>query len=199
MAFVDHTAHEFNIKLAYWGPRFAGRTTSIEQLYRRSPVATRTRLTSLETAESRLYFFSARTSTMLGDLALRVHLYTVPTMVWDDGSRRALLRNADAIIFVADSSPDRLELNRAAWNDLAHFADAASIDLDTFPGVLQCNKRDVTGARPTHEIAHVTSGSRWPIVASVATRFEGVLESVLEASKSAVRKARPATPPPTNE
>ena len=42
---------------------------------------------------------------------LRYHLYTVPGQVYYNASRRLVLRNVDALVFVVDSQKERLEEN----------------------------------------------------------------------------------------
>lgn len=88
------------------------------------------------------------------------------------------LRVVDGIVFVADSLPERTEANLERIEMLEHDLPLLGRDLARIPVVFQCNKQDRPSAIP---IAEMQQRLRWPYcayVASVATRGEGLLESL---------------------
>src|SRR4030042_163131 len=58
-------------------------------------------------------------------------------------SRKLVLRGADGVVFVADSSPEFMHANKVAWGDMNTHLASHGIALEKLPIVLQCNKQDL--------------------------------------------------------
>jgi signal recognition particle receptor subunit beta len=82
----------------------------------------------------------------IGEYSARFQLYTVPGQKIMRHTRKAVLTGADAIVFVADSSSDRLESNLSSLSDTRECLLENGIDPDSIPVVFQFNKRDLPGA-----------------------------------------------------
>jgi len=88
-------------------------------------------------------------------------------------STRALLREADGVVFVADAAPSAYERNRRSL-DAVREALAGRPDL---PLVLQINKVDLPDAGAPSDVLEALDASSAPFVVAVANRNEGVCET----------------------
>jgi signal recognition particle receptor subunit beta len=141
---------ELNIKIVYYGPPYSGKTTNLERLYATTNPQRRSQLTSMKNHEDRTLFFDFMQIEMgkIGSLTPRFNLYTVPGQVIYAVTRQIILRNADAVVFVADSAPEKLAENIWSWQQLQQQLHALGYELRTFPIIVQINKRDLPNALP---------------------------------------------------
>ena len=109
MAFVHERDRQVHFKVVYAGPARGGKTTNLLSLYARLPADKRGRLLSLAGPEERTLFFDFLPFHLgeVGGFDTRFHLYTVPGQARHRRSRQAVLRGADAVVFVVDSAPHR--------------------------------------------------------------------------------------------
>jgi signal recognition particle receptor subunit beta len=75
-------------------------------------------------------------------------LYTVPGQITYNATLQLVLREADGIVFVADSQMDRQRANLQAFQNLEANLRLNGSSLEKLPVVLQYNKRDVPNAAP---------------------------------------------------
>ena len=109
---------------------------------------------TLDTRDDRTLFFDLlpiffRTSSF----SFRIKVYTVPGQPVHEATRKVVLAGADGVVFVADSSPDQHEANRASWQNL--IANLARVRARRMPIVVQYNKRDLPTAVPLEELRPV--------------------------------------------
>ena len=192
MAFVHPTAREVHFKIVYAGPSRGGKTTNLLRLHDRLPAEKRGPLLSLAGADERTLFFDFMALHLgeVGGLNTRFHLYTVPGQAEHRLSRRAVLRGADAVVFVADSDPPRLEENVWAWHELdepGFLPDGPQAP----PRVLQLNKRDLGAALSVHLIRARLGFPAAPEVEAVAVEGRGVQEALRLACRAALARFAP--------
>ncbi len=140
----------------------------------------RSDLVSLKTHEDRTLFFDFLELELgrINNLTPKIHLYTVPGQSYYEASRKLVLRGADGVVFVADSSPEYMHANKLSWGDMnAHLA-SHGINMDTLPVVLQCNKQDLVYAVDPQTMKNMLNLYSVPTVSAVALRGEGVLETL---------------------
>src|SRR5512135_2889742 len=111
--FINWSSREFNLKVVYYGPAMSGKTTNLEQIYKRMDPRRRSDLVSLKTSEDRTLFFDFLQLELgkIAGLTPKIQLYTVPGQVYYEASRRIVLRGVDGLVFVADSAINRLNEN----------------------------------------------------------------------------------------
>ncbi len=153
MALIDYTRREIQLKLVYYGPAFAGKTTSLKSILRSSK-RDQESLTNLQTGPDRT-LFSEYSPPALPPLrqgfATRLLLYTVPGRVQLNTPRQLVLRDVDGIVFVADPQWSRVEANVQALENLEENLARLGRPLADVPLVLQFNKQDLPGlARPDY-------------------------------------------------
>lgn len=132
--------------IVYWGPAFAGKTTNLQAVWRNWDPSSR--------SDCRLRPATGATQPTI--LSFRVEregewflLSTVPGAVFESAGRREILADAEAVVFVADSRPERANQNVESWDNLQ---EAMSDRESRLPIVIQYNHRDAAGARPVEEI-----------------------------------------------
>jgi mutual gliding-motility protein MglA len=192
MATISSINRECQLKLVYCGPSFGGKTTNIRQIHRSANPDRRGRLISLDTEEERTLLFDMLPvkGGMIEGHVVRYHFYTVPGQHYYSAIRRGVLKGADGIVFVADSSPDRLDANRASLQHLQEDAAACGVNLVSTPVVLQYNKRDVAGALPVDVLDAALNPEAHPRFESVALKGTGVFETLREVVRRAESNAR---------
>jgi hypothetical protein len=140
MAQVDFAERQLTLKLVYYGPPLSGKTSNLRALHAKVDALNRGRLMTLDTRDDRTLFFD------LLPISFRIKVYTVPGQPVHEATRKVVLAGTDGVVFVADSSPDQRQANRAAWQNLV--ANLTAFALDKAPIVVQYNKRDLPDRVP---------------------------------------------------
>ncbi|MBI2083568.1 MAG: gliding-motility protein MglA [Deltaproteobacteria bacterium] len=192
MSFINPQTKEVNCKIVYCGPPFSGKTTSLHQIYERVAPAQKSKLVSLAEKEHRTLFFDFLPLS-LGEAKgkkLRLHLYTVPGQSQFDASRKMILKGVDGVVFVADSQVERLEATLESWRDLRMNLAELGVDLNKFPIVIQLNKRDLKNIAPLSELKKILPTADGLHVESIATRGEGVMETLQAVAKQVLKNLK---------
>jgi len=174
-----HAQREIQFKLVYYGPALGGKTTNLEALHEITDPDQKTQLVSLKTAEDRTLFFDFLPFD-LGEIQgyrIRLQVYTVPGQVHYNTTRRVVLAGADAVIFVADSQPDRAQENFVSWENMKANFIANKMDLASIPVVVQCNKQDLKGALSPEDLLAAMKVTGVEALKACALTGEGVVET----------------------
>lgn len=184
MPTTNESAREIDFKVVYYGPATSGKTTNLSYVYRKLDPSTRGTLIAPTTAGDRtlLFDFLPIDTGEVDGYRARLHLYTVPGQYESNEARLLVLRGVDGLVFVADSSSDRLLDNVAAMNNLHENLETLGRDPDTIPLVLQYNKRDVEGAVQVAELDRALNEGGQPYVEAVAIRGHGVFDALTAVS-----------------
>jgi len=175
VAQVDFAERQLTLKLVYFGPPLSGKTSNLRALHAKVDKLNRGRLMTLDTRDDRTLFFDLlpiffRSSSF----SFRIKVYTVPGQPVHEATRKVVLAGADGVVFVADSSPDQHQANRASWQSL--IANLATFALDKIPIVVQYNKRDLDNAVPLTEVDRFGDPER-PVLEARAKDGEGVIQT----------------------
>ncbi|HHO50473.1 MAG TPA: gliding-motility protein MglA [Deltaproteobacteria bacterium] len=167
------------VKIVYYGPGLSGKTTNLRQLHPEFPPEYRGELLELDTESERTLFFDYFPAVLgrVGRFRIKVDFFTVPGQSFYHATRRAVLKGADGIVFVADSSEDREAANIQSREDLIAALAAMGQSLASIPHVWQWNKRDLADAMDPSWLEALLNPEGAPSVAAVATRNEGVWET----------------------
>src|SRR4030066_165548 len=120
MSFINYSSREINCKIVFYGPGLCGKTTNLQEIYKKTNPDSKGKLISLATESERTLFFDFL-PLALGEIRgfkVRFHLYTVPGQVFYAASRKLILKGVDGVIFVADSQIERMEANVESLEDL---------------------------------------------------------------------------------
>ncbi|MCP5559345.1 MAG: GTPase domain-containing protein [Verrucomicrobiaceae bacterium] len=157
MPTVRHDTQSVSFKIVYCGTPLCGKTTNIQQIHARLDPAGRSDLVSLSTARDRTLFFdflSVEAAAVPG-YRTSFHLYTVPGQITYNATLQLVLRQADGIVFVADSQLDRQRDNLQAFQNLEANLRLNGSSIDRLPVVLQYNKRDLPNAAPVEYLEYL--------------------------------------------
>ncbi len=185
MVQINFARKEINCKLVYYGPGLSGKTTNLEMVHAKTPDAHKGELTSISTDGDRTLFFDFMPLD-LGEIAgmkTKFHLYTVPGQVYYNSTRKLVLLGADGVIFVADSSRAKLEDNKVSLDNLRENLAEMGKEFGKFPIVFQWNKRDMPDAMSPEELAKELNVVGAPAFEGVASRGEGVFQTLKALSK----------------
>ncbi len=185
MSFLNYSTREINFKIVYYGPGLSGKTTNIKHIYEKIRSDNKGKLVSLATETERTLFFDffpLDLGTIKG-YKVKFHLYTVPGQIYYSSSRKLILKGVDGLVFVADSQRERFEANIESIEDMLENLKEYKIDFNTLPYVLQLNKRDLPNITSPDEMVAALSKKEEPMVEAVASRGDGVIDTLKAISK----------------
>lgn len=150
MPTVRHDERSVSFKIVYCGTPHGGKTTNLIHIHSKLDPQGRGDLISLSTASDRtLYFdFLSVEAAAFPGYRTQFLLYTVPGQITYNATLQLVLRQADGVVFVADSQMDRQRDNIQALQNLEANLRLNGGSLDALPMVLQYNKRDLPNAAP---------------------------------------------------
>ncbi len=190
MALINVASREIQCKIVYYGTGFCGKTTNLQYIHHSAPQPARGDLLSIATENERTLFFDflpLDLGTVHG-FRVRFHLYTVPGQVLYERTRVAVLNGVDGIVFVADSSPDKLEENFQSLIELETNMRHFGRDLGEFPFVIQWNKRDLSGAIPVATLDRYLNRRRVQTFEASAVTGAGVFSTLRAICKSVMTR-----------
>ena len=190
MALINVAGREIHCKIVYYGTGYCGKTTNLQYIHDHAPQQVHGDLLSIATESERTLFFDflpLDLGTVHG-FSVRFHLYTVPGQVLYERTRVAVLNGVDGIVFVADSSSEKLEENFQSLIELETNMRAMQKDLGDFPFVIQWNKRDLPGVVPIATLDRYLNRRRVPTLAASAITGEGVFPTLRAICKAVMAR-----------
>jgi mutual gliding-motility protein MglA len=190
MPHLDLNNRQLVFKIVYFGPGMSGKTTNLLFIHKKIFDKYKGDMIILDTEEERTLFFDFFPVSLgsVQGFSLKIHLYTIPGQVFYEASRRIILEGADGVVFVADSNIERLGDNIEMYKRMIANLDSFGVDLESFPIVLQYNKRDYDEIIPLGKIEEVLELSDDLLVTeSVATSGMGVMRTLQLISKEVIR------------
>jgi signal recognition particle receptor subunit beta len=178
MASINRLKRELLFKIVFYGPGLGGKTTTLKYVHSASKPENRGNLVSLATDTDRTLYFDYLPVRLLklGDVAVKLLLYTVPGQVYYAATRKLVLSGADGIVFVADTQAARIDSDLESLDDLnTNLAEQGS-KLSGVPHVFQWNKRDLPDVVALDELDRRLNLFGAPSVATVATTGQGVFD-----------------------
>ncbi|HEU4412441.1 MAG TPA: GTPase domain-containing protein [Polyangiaceae bacterium] len=186
MAFFDPVRGCLTVRLVYDGLGTAGKTTNARQAYALFALARRGELVVPAEDRGRTLFFDwfELEAGQVDERPLRCQVLTVPGQFLYAQRRYELLRTADAVVLVCDSTPAGVERSRYAASFLRRMMDGGGCP--RVPVVLQANKQDVPGALPPPALAEALGfGGAARVVGASAATGEGVRATLVLALQAA--------------
>lgn len=177
---INEALNQIDLKIVYYGPGMSGKTTNLEWAHSHIDPTLRSELLNLKTKEDRTIFFDFMQFEVgkIKGLTPKFNLYTVPGQDIYTMSRKIILNGVDGIIYVADSSKDRMRDNLYTLLDLVKNLRANSLKVEAFPIVLQYNKRDLPDALPLAYLHKTLNRFNAPEFEACAIDGRGVQETL---------------------
>ncbi|MFK7805342.1 MAG: ATP/GTP-binding protein [Anaerolineae bacterium] len=178
--FINWRQKELNLKLIYYGPPLSGKTTNLEQIHKQIPAPKRSELVSVKTREDRTLFFDFMQMELnaIKGLKPKFKLYTVPGQSYYAATRKLVLKDVDGLVFVADSSPQRMSVNRYSFAEMGDQLKELNRSNKDIPLILQCNKQDLSDAVPASMISRMLGIPESMTVSAVASTGTGTAETL---------------------
>jgi signal recognition particle receptor subunit beta len=188
MAAISYATQEINAKIVYYGPGLSGKTTNLRVIYENVQPNFRSNMISLSTEGERTLFFDFLPLDLgkIKGFKIKLQLYTVPGQVYYNATRKLVLRGVDGIVFVADSTPDKMEENLESLQNLYDNLYEYRYRAEEIPTVLQYNKRDVAGAVSIEELHRYLNNRNLLWNEAIANKGTGVFDSLKQISKLVV-------------
>jgi signal recognition particle receptor subunit beta len=197
MASINRHKRELLFKLVFYGPGLGGKTTTLRHVHSATKPEHRGNLVSLATDTDRTLYFDYLPVQLLrlGEMSVKLLLYTVPGQVYYAATRKLVLNGVDGIVFVADTQSARLDANQESLDDLnANLADQGK-KLSAVPHAFQWNKRDLPDVVALDELDRRFNLFGAPAMATVATTGQGVFETLERVTRAVVDAYRADLPP----
>jgi GTPase SAR1 family protein len=195
MPYINRLKREINCKIVYYGIGLCGKTTNLHYIYKAVRPKDVGKMVSIDTETERTLYFDLL-PLELGQVygyQIRFHLYTVPGQVLYQQTRIAVLRNADCVVFVADSQASKLKENLDSWNELQEQLRRMGKNVADFPLVMQWNKRDLDekDLLSVSVLEQYLNPYRVRSFESVAVTGHGVIETLKVAINTTLRSIDP--------
>ncbi len=146
--FTNRSANEINIRVVFYGPGLVGKTTLLQRIYDTTPEDQKGKMVSLQTETERTIFYDLQRPDFpeVEGARLRLHLYALSGQVFYAASSKLILKNVDAVVFVADAQRERQEANIASFEELQGNLSQQGLSLERAPHVLCVTKGDLENA-----------------------------------------------------
>lgn len=192
MALVNQAKKEINVKIVYYGPGLAGKTTNLNYVYRKLKPEFRGKLKTMNIQTDRMLFFDFTPTGqgMVNGYDVRFHVYTVMGDVSHLSTWKMVLKGVDGLVFVADSGRDRMAENLESFHNLRTCLAGQGKALEDIPAVIQCNKQNLGNALSPGEMAAALNSGPLSVVPAVAEKGEGVLDTLFGVVKMVLKTLR---------
>ena len=188
MAVLDTDSGEIVLRVVYDGPPEAGKTTSLRSL---AGSLSQQMVTPAEDVTGRTLWFDwmEYVGGRFEGSRIRCQIVSVPGQRALARRRNLLLRTADVVVFVGDSTPAQWETSIEYLFELRQFLAAADPPVGV---VFQANKRDLPDAIGLDELRVRLGDARWSIgvVESIAADGTGIREAFVYAVRLALDRVR---------
>jgi signal recognition particle receptor subunit beta len=179
MAWINVKTRELHFKIVYFGPGVSGKTFLLKSIHLLLPTQNRGELLSSVTETERILFFDFQHPQLpeFYGFRVRIHLYTVPGAVLYESTWTTQLKEADGVVFVADSQISKLRENISMLQMLARTILAEGKNFKEFPVVLHYSKRDLPNALALKQLDYyLNSTIKVPRFTTSITKFPGGAE-----------------------
>jgi len=192
VSFINYSTKEVNCKIVYVGTGLSGKTTNVQYIYEQTAQDLRGKFFAGNSENERTLFFDFL-PLGVGDVRgykTRFHLYTIPGQTFYEISQQFILKGVDGVVFVVDSQAERMEANLESFEILNRNLERQGYDTNKLPMIFQYNKRDLPSALPLKELEQTFNPSRKPSFEAVASRGDGVMETLQSITQWVIRELK---------
>ncbi|HYF63640.1 MAG TPA: gliding-motility protein MglA [Herpetosiphonaceae bacterium] len=172
MATYDRKNRCFHCTLTYYGPSAGGKTSTLLGISEYFKAAGTLIREVHEETRPHVHIVKATVPGigLIHGKPVQMHLQALAGATMYDHARLATLKDADGVVFVANSIRDMLQENIRHLQAVAREITRQKQRFTTFPLVLQYNKRDWPDALPTTVLDKYLNPFGWPAFETIACR-----------------------------
>jgi signal recognition particle receptor subunit beta len=187
----DFEKREVTLKVVYYGPALAGKSTNLQTLFARAPPNdSKHQGPSLIPHSFHLTWVPSGLGKLDDFFRIRLHLATAPAATYKSAHRSLISQGLDAMVLVLDSQAERLRDNRDEMAEVFRELESYRYELPKIPKVAQFNKRDLSNAVPVDEMRQALGLSDVPCFEAVATTGKGVFDTLKATVRQVIVQAR---------
>lgn len=179
MALINFAHREITAKVVYFGAPKAGCNTNLQVLHDTVRASERSRLhefgPSEEEERTRYFEYVPEGTAPITGFSTRFRVYSMPGGLLHPVHREEVLKNTDAIVFVADARRGCDQRNVDALLELERGLAEIGIEMAALPMVIQVNHTDADGASSPADVTRDLNPYDFPVVAAVARDTVGVV------------------------
>ncbi len=200
MVQINFGQREVSCRVVFYGPGMSGKTTNLDIIHKKAPKEAVGEMVSIATETDRtLYFdFLPLDLGQVAGMRTKFQLYTVPGQIYYNATRKLVLQGVDGVVFVADSSPEKMPENLESLQNLRDNLSEMGLKVEDVPLVLQYNKRDLPTAMPVAEMNATLNPMGAPTFEGVARDGKGVFATLKEISRLVIEKLNKEHAPTAN-
>jgi hypothetical protein len=176
---VDVRRGRIRAKIVYYGPGLSGKTTNLQYICEQIEEKKKGRLVTLNIRGSGkgIEVLPVQLGAIKG-FDVTYNLCTVPGKASLNRARRLALKDADGVVFVADSRTSRMLPNLDSLDNLQENLRLHDIRLEDMPHVIQYNQRDRANCAPVADLRAKLNLHGVLEFEAVATQGRGVMETL---------------------
>ena len=146
MAFVNVRDKQIQLKIVYYGPGQAGKTTNFLYINENFNEKIKSKMVAIDTYGDRTIFFDFFPFDLgqINGFDVKIQLYTVPGQSRYDTTRKLVLNGVDGIVFVADMLASMRRKNILSLKNLHENLMTYNKNIFKIPLVFQFNKVDLS-------------------------------------------------------
>jgi signal recognition particle receptor subunit beta len=181
--------NEVHARILLWGVEGAGKRTTLRTIHSKLRPDLRGELRTQPTRLDPTQSYDALTISLgeISGIPTRIDVVAVPGAPDQAMTRKQLLDEVDGIVIVLDASPECIDTNYAAIDELKASLAAYGRRLDAFPIVLQYNKRDIADPFAIEALHRRIGLDQAAVFETIATTGHGILATLTTISKHVVR------------
>ena len=135
------------VKIVFWGPASSGKTTNIRAIAKLFPGNVAGEPYEVSTSEGRTIWEDyLALQLQFPPYGFVFHVHTTTGQKRFLATREHIARNADGVLFIADSQKHRLEDNTRSFEELIAFTE------NKVPIIVEANKQDLVNAIPAEKL-----------------------------------------------
>lgn len=192
MSEFGRAADEVNARIVYWGIEGAGKLTNLQVIHSKLRPDHRGELRAIPTRLDPTVTYTVLPIELgqVGGVRTRIQIVAVPGAPEHAVTRKQLLDKVDGVVFVVDTSRERIDENLASFEELRGALSAYGRPLEQVPLVIQYNKRDREDPYALEELHRKLSLQGVAAFEAAAAQGTAVLQTLTTISKRVIRHLR---------
>lgn len=173
MVLINYAQQTVTFKIVYWGPSQGGKTANLKYICENVSPSLRSELTLLEgkAHQTSLFDYMSLDAGDVKGFKTTLNLFGAAIDPKSSIFKDLMIKDADGIIFVADSQKEKMLENTKSLEELENLI---SLQKKKIPIIIQYNKRDLENAVSLEELEKILNKKSYPAFESSVQNGTGV-------------------------